>query len=61
MGGIRTASDAVEFLLAGASAVAIGTATFVQPDAAARILQGMHAYCQKYGIFQISDLTGGLQ
>jgi dihydroorotate dehydrogenase (NAD+) catalytic subunit len=61
MGGIRTAADAIEFLLAGASAVAIGTATFVQPDAATRVLQGIQTYCQKYGIFQISALIGGLQ
>ncbi|HOT71968.1 MAG TPA: dihydroorotate dehydrogenase [Anaerohalosphaeraceae bacterium] len=61
MGGIRTASDAVEFLLAGASAVAVGTATFVQPDAAARILAGLETYCREHHISHISELTGGLQ
>lgn len=61
MGGIRTAADAIEFILAGASAVAVGTATFIQPNAAARILQGLQSYCQKNRIFQIADLTGGLQ
>lgn len=61
MGGIRTASDAVEFLLAGASAVAVGTATFVQPDAAARILAGLETYCREHHISHISKLTGGLQ
>lgn len=61
MGGIRTASDAVEFLLAGAAAVAVGTATFVQPDAAARILAGLETYCREHYISHISELTGGLQ
>jgi len=61
MGGIRTASDAVEFLLAGAAAVAVGTATFVQPDAAARILAGLETYCREHHFSHISKLTGGLQ
>lgn len=61
MGGIRTASDAVEFLLAGASAVAIGTATFVQPDAAVHIRNGLEAYCRKHQISHISELIGCLQ
>jgi len=61
MGGIRTASDAVEFLLAGAAAVAVGTATFVQPDAAARILAGLETYCREHHFSHISELTGGLQ
>ncbi|HPY76873.1 MAG TPA: dihydroorotate dehydrogenase [Anaerohalosphaeraceae bacterium] len=61
MGGIRTASDAIEFLLAGASAVAIGTVNFIQPNAAESIVKGMHAYCQNHDIFRISELTGGLQ
>jgi dihydroorotate dehydrogenase (NAD+) catalytic subunit len=61
MGGIRTASDAIEFLLAGATAVAIGTATFVQPDTAVRICGGLEAYCRKHQISRLSDLTGSLQ
>lgn len=61
MGGIRTAADAVEFLLAGASAIAVGTLTFIQPDTALRIADGMKTYCQKNRIFQVADLTGGLR
>ncbi len=61
MGGIRTASDAVEFFLAGASAVAVGTATFIQPDAAVRIRQGLETYCRNHRISHIAELTGGLQ
>ncbi|HOQ04197.1 MAG TPA: dihydroorotate dehydrogenase [Anaerohalosphaeraceae bacterium] len=61
MGGIRTAADAVEFLLAGASAVAVGTATFIHPDTAVRIRNGLEAYCRKHQISHISELTGGLQ
>lgn len=61
LGGIRTASDAIEFFLAGATAVAVGTATFIQPDTAVRILNGLKAYCQKHQISHISELTGGLQ
>jgi len=61
MGGIRTASDAVEFLLAGATAVAVGTATFIRPDTAVRIAEGIEAYCQKNRIFQAAELTGSLQ
>lgn len=61
MGGIRTASDALEFLLAGATAVAVGTATFAQPDCAIRIIQGMEEHCRRKGISSIRNLIGGLQ
>ena len=45
MGGIRNASDAIEFIIAGASAVAIGTATFIEPGCTAKIIEGIKAYC----------------
>ena len=61
MGGIRTASDAVEFLLAGASAVAVGTATFIEPGTAVHIVDGIEAYCRRKRIFQAAELTGGLR
>jgi len=61
LGGIRTASDAVEFLLAGATAVCIGTANFIEPDTAVRIIDGLESYCRKTGVNRISSLTGGLQ
>ncbi len=60
MGGIRTASDAIEFLIAGASAVAVGTANFVEPDCAANIVDGIKKYCVRKNISNIKELTGSL-
>lgn len=60
-GGIRTASDAVEFLIAGATAVSIGTASFIYPDTAIKIIDGIEDYCRKYKISKISELTGSLK
>ncbi len=60
LGGIRTASDAVEFLIAGASAVAVGTASFIQPDVSTRIIDGIRDYCGRHGIAKLSDLVGSL-
>ena len=57
-GGISSAEDAVEFMLAGASAVQIGTASFIDPGAMQKIIDGLHAYCQEMGIENIRDLTG---
>ncbi|MBN1359893.1 MAG: dihydroorotate dehydrogenase [Sedimentisphaerales bacterium] len=61
LGGIRTAADAVEFMLAGASAVAIGTASFIQPDSAGRVVEGIAEYCTRTGIAKLSDLVGALE
>ena len=58
IGGIATASDAIEFLLAGASAVQVGTATFVQPDAAVRVAQGIGDYLQTRGLNSPAELVG---
>jgi dihydroorotate dehydrogenase (NAD+) catalytic subunit len=60
-GGIRTASDAVEFLIAGASAVSIGTASFIYPDTAVKIIDGIEDYCKKHNIKNIRELTGSLK
>jgi dihydroorotate dehydrogenase (NAD+) catalytic subunit len=60
-GGIRTASDAIEFMIAGASAVAIGTATFIEPDCAVRIIEGIKKYCERKNISNVKDLTGKLK
>lgn len=60
-GGIRNAADAIEFMLAGASAVAVGTATFVQPDAALHIVNGIRQYCIRKGIRAMQELTGSLK
>jgi dihydroorotate dehydrogenase (NAD+) catalytic subunit len=58
MGGITTWQDAVEFLLAGASAVSIGTGNFVNPKAPLDILAGIEQYCLKYGFKSSRDLVG---
>lgn len=60
MGGIRTASDALEFIIAGATAVAIGTATFVYPDTAEKVAMGLRDYCQKKEVSDIRELIGCL-
>jgi dihydroorotate dehydrogenase (NAD+) catalytic subunit len=60
MGGIRTASDAVEFIIAGATAVAVGTSTFIEPGCAAQIASGIEKYCVKHQITSISELIGSL-
>ncbi len=60
IGGIGTAEDAVEFLLAGASAVQVGTANFYDPSAAEKIISGLEAYLQRHGEERISALIGAL-
>lgn len=60
MGGIMTATDAVEFMLAGATAVAVGTATFVDPRTALDIVDGLEEFCRRRGIEHVSELTGAL-
>jgi dihydroorotate dehydrogenase (NAD+) catalytic subunit len=60
MGGVMTAEDAVEFLLAGATAVAVGTANFVDPTSAVRIVDGLTEYCREHGVARARDLTGAL-
>lgn len=60
MGGIMNAVDAVEFLLAGASAVAVGTANFVRPTAALEVIEGIEQYMSEKAIEDISDIIGGL-
>jgi dihydroorotate dehydrogenase (NAD+) catalytic subunit len=59
-GGISTAEDAVEYMLAGASAVQIGTATFLQPAAMIGVIEGLEAFCMHREIRRVSDLTGGV-
>jgi dihydroorotate dehydrogenase (NAD+) catalytic subunit len=61
IGGICTAEDALEYLLAGASAVQVGTATFVQPDAALRVLRGIEEYMQKHHFKNVREIIGRLQ
>lgn len=61
LGGIRTASDAIEFILAGASAVGVGTASFIEPDCAAKIIEGIKAYCAAHNVSDIKELVGSLE
>jgi dihydroorotate dehydrogenase (NAD+) catalytic subunit len=61
MGGIRTASDAIEFILAGATAVAVGTSNFVEPNCAVKIIDGIHKYCDSHGVAAIRDLIGKVE
>ncbi|UOF92877.1 dihydroorotate dehydrogenase [Fodinisporobacter ferrooxydans] len=58
MGGVMTAEDALEFLAAGASAVAVGTANFVNPYACPEIIAGLKTYCETQGIGNIQELVG---
>jgi dihydroorotate dehydrogenase (NAD+) catalytic subunit len=60
MGGIRTASDAIEFIIAGASAVAVGTASFIEPGCTVKIIEGIKKYCARNNILNIKELIGSL-
>jgi dihydroorotate dehydrogenase (NAD+) catalytic subunit len=61
IGGIRTASDAIEFIIAGASAVAVGTANFIEPGCAVKIIEGIKKYCVRKEIKDIKGLIGCLE
>lgn len=61
MGGIATAEDAVEFLLAGASAVAVGAMNFVNPYTTVEIVDGIESYMKRYGVEDIQELIGGVR
>ena len=61
LGGIRTASDALEFIIAGASAVAVGTATFVNPACSVEIVRGIRQHCLRLGIADVKELVGCLR
>lgn len=60
MGGIMTVEDAIEFFIAGASAVAVGTANFVDPQATIEIIDGIEKYILENGIEKIDELVGSL-
>ena len=61
LGGISSATDAVEFMLAGASAIEIGTANFIDPTITVKVAQGIVEYCERHGFKNVSDLTGALE
>lgn len=60
LGGISSATDAVEFLLAGASAIEIGTANFIDPAISAKVAKGIVEYCECHGVNDVNELIGGL-
>jgi dihydroorotate dehydrogenase (NAD+) catalytic subunit len=60
MGGIANATDALEFMIAGATAVQVGTANFVDPFIWSKLLDGMRDYMQRHGIARIADLVGSV-
>lgn len=61
MGGIYEPEDAIRFLLAGASSVAVGTANFTDPGTAVRVISGIEAYLLRHGYTSVKDLVGALQ
>ncbi len=61
MGGIQSGLDAVEFMLAGATAVAVGTANFSNPHATEDVIAGIEAYCEEMGVVNVRDLIGALE
>lgn len=61
MGGVYDAKDAIEFLLAGASAVAVGTAIFSDPGVVSEVYDGVVEYCRRHGFASVSALTGALE
>ena len=61
MGGVYDASDAIEFFLAGAAAVAVGTALFSDPGVVSEVYDGVVEYCRRHGFASVSALTGALE
>lgn len=61
MGGISNAEDAIEFMLAGATAISVGAANFINPYATEEIVQGIEDYMQKYNVADIKDLIGAVK
>ena len=61
LGGISSATDAIEFMLAGASAIEIGTANFIDPAITVKVAQGIVEYCERHGFKNVSDLTGAME
>ena len=61
LGGIASWRDAVEFMLAGATAVQIGTSNFVDPTVSLKVIDGIAAYCERHGFHYASELVGALE
>jgi dihydroorotate dehydrogenase (NAD+) catalytic subunit len=61
MGGIITPEDAVEFMLAGATAVQVGTASYADPRATERLAKGLESWCRSHDVERVASLTGALE
>ena len=60
LGGISSATDAIEFMLAGASAIQFGTANFIDPAISAKVAKGIVEYCERQGVEDVNELIGGM-
>ena len=61
LGGIMNATDAIEFMLAGASAIQVGTANFVDPTVSVKIVDGINEYLDRHGFESVKDIIGALE
>jgi dihydroorotate dehydrogenase (NAD+) catalytic subunit len=61
MGGIMNATDAIEFILAGSTAIQVGTANFIDPGISIKILEGIEEYMDRHGVKSVNELIGGLK
>jgi dihydroorotate dehydrogenase (NAD+) catalytic subunit len=61
MGGIVTPEDAIEFLLAGATAIQVGTASYADPRATERLARGLVSWCRSHQVEKVTTLTGALE
>ena len=61
LGGIMDWKDAIEFMLAGASAIQIGTANFIDPEVSVKVIDGMNDYLNRHGYKSIKDIIGALE
>jgi len=55
------AIDAIEFMLAGATAIQVGTANFIDPQITIKIIDGIHEYCDRHGFSKVTDLIGAME
>ena len=61
MGGILTGEDAIEFMLAGANAISIGSGNFYEPETSIKVIEGIENYMKKYNIEDVNDIIGKVQ
>lgn len=61
LGGIMNAADAIEFMLAGASAIQIGTANFIDPTVSIKVIDGINDYLDRHGFQSVTDIIGALE